>query len=315
MNQIKKFNSEKDLKIVLASNYQNQLNNYLGKEKALKFLSAVISSVQRNPVLLDCEPTSVINSFITMAELNLMPSEVSGEAYVLPYNKVAQFQLGYQGLVTLFYRAGAKSITAEIVYEKDDFTQENGEIKHKADPFNDDRGKAIGAYVIVELQAGGKIKEAMSKKQILDMGKRFSKSFTSKYSPWKEENDPRLWMWKKTVLKQVAKLVPKNETIYKAIAEDNKNSNVEERKRDIDTTKFDINIDDYSDKLEKVKDKEELKKVWEGFPQSAQNNKELIELKDDLKNDFKEPKVIENKEDPKVEPIPEDEIESPFPKK
>jgi len=218
------------LKTTLASQYKKQIENYFGDEKkALKFLSSVVSSVQRNPALLECDPTSVINSFITMAELNLMPSDVSGEAYVIPYKGVAQFQLGYQGLVTLFYRAGAKSIVSEIVYKKDKFNYTNGTIEHTPDVFAEDRGEAIGAYVIVELQAGGKISKVMKKSDIVGIGKKFSKSFNSSFTPWKEANDPELWMWKKTVLKQVAKLVPKNETIFKAVAEDNKDSNIDDR--------------------------------------------------------------------------------------
>lgn len=219
-----------NLKTTLASQYKKQIENYFGDEKkALKFLSSVVSSVQRNPALLECEPTSVINSFITMAELNLMPSDVSGEAYVIPYKKVAQFQLGYQGLVTLFYRSGAKSIVSEIVYKNDKFSYENGEVKHSPDVFADDRGEAIGAYVIVETQNGGKIAKVMKKKDIVGIGQKFSKSFASSFTPWKEANDPELWMWKKTVLKQVAKLVPKNETIYKAVAKDNEESNIADR--------------------------------------------------------------------------------------
>lgn len=220
-----------DLKKRLANEYQKQITNYFGDEKkALKFLSGVTSAVQKNPELLECSPQSVINSFMTMAQLELMPSDVSGEAYVLPYNnkgaKQAQFQLGYQGLVTLFYRAGCKSINAEIVYEKDKFSYINGQVYHEPDVFADDRGKAIGAYVIVETQNGGKISKVMKKDEILRIGSRFSKSYKSSYSPWKEANDPELWMWRKTVLKQASKLIPKNETIYKAIAEDNKDSNL-----------------------------------------------------------------------------------------
>jgi len=229
-NKLQKVNNADDLRVVLASQYQRQINNYFGDEKkALKFLSSVISSVQRTPELLNCEMTTVVNAFMMMAQLELMPSDVSGEAYVLPYNGKAQFQLGYQGLVTLFYRAGAKAIVSEIVYGKDKFSYVNGEVKHNPDIFADDRGEAIGAYVIVETQQGGKISKVMKKKDILEIGKNFSKSFNSNFTPWKEKNDPELWMWKKTVLKQVAKLVPKNETIYKAIAVDNEESNVAER--------------------------------------------------------------------------------------
>lgn len=233
---IKKFENTDQLKLVLASNYQKQIENFFGDEKkALKFLSSVVSSVQRTPDLKNCTGISLINSFMTMAELGLMPSNVSGEAYVLPYknNKTgeteAQFQIGYQGLVTLFYRAGCRSIVAEIVYEKDSFNYKNGVIEHNPDPFSDDRGKAIGAYVIVELQAGGKVHKVMSKKEIMEIGKKFSKTFSTAYSPWNEKNDPQLWMWRKTVLKQAAKLLPKNETIYKAVDLDNQDSIISDR--------------------------------------------------------------------------------------
>ena len=115
-----KFGTELVLKDVIAKNYMKQIVNYFGDDKkAMAFLSAVVAATQRTPELINCTPVSVINSFMTMAQLGFMPSGVSGEAYVLPYKKggvsEAQFQLGYQGLVTLFYRAGAKEIVAEIV--------------------------------------------------------------------------------------------------------------------------------------------------------------------------------------------------------
>jgi len=234
MTELVKFKDEADLKTVLAGEYRKQIENYFGDpQKALEFLSSVVASVQRTPKLLECTPESLVNSFITMAQLKLMPSEVSGEAYVLPYKNVAQFQIGYQGLVTLFYRSGVKSIIAEIVYDKDEFSYINGVVEHNADPFQEDRGEPKGAYVIVELQTGGKVNKAMNKKEIMDIGSKFSKSFKSEYSPWNVKNDPQLWMWRKTVLKQVAKLVPKNETIAKAISEDNKDSIISDRKAEV----------------------------------------------------------------------------------
>ena len=225
--------SEKDLKVILAGQYMKQINNYFGDEKrALKFLSSVVSAVQRTPKLLECTPESIINSFMIMAQLELMPSGVSGEAYVLPYTvrgiPTAQFQLGYQGLVTLFYRAGVRSIVAEIIFDNDSFAMENGMPIHSYDVFSE-RGKAKGAYVIIELQAGGKVAKVMSMKDIMGIGKKFSKSFGTDFSPWNDANDPQLWMWKKTVLKQAAKLVPKNETIFKAIDADNEDSIISDR--------------------------------------------------------------------------------------
>lgn len=214
---------------------QPQIVNLLGSEKeAMRFLSNVTTSIQKTPKLLECSQQSLITSFLQVAQLGFMPSDVSGEAYVLPYNSKtgmqAQFQLGYQGLITLFYRSGVKSIVAEIIYKKDDFSIINGVITHKPNIF-DDRGVAVGAYVIATTQQGGDVSKVMSKDKIMAMGKRFSKSFKSQYSPWNEKNDPELWMWKKTVLKQVAKLLPKNETIFRAVEQDNQDSVIADRKK------------------------------------------------------------------------------------
>jgi len=228
--------NEGDLKKFLATNYMAQIKNFFDSEKqALKFLSSVMSAVQRLPDLLECEQVSLINSFMTMAQLGLMPSDVSGEAYVLPYKnkdgiKIAQFQLGYQGLVTLFYRAGGQSIRSEIVREHDQFEYVNGILKHTVDIFKsrEKRGKAIGAYAIATIN-DNEIASVMNSEDILSFGKKFSKSFDSKFTPWNETNDPELWMWKKTVLKQLGKLLPKNETINRAIAEDNRDSIISDR--------------------------------------------------------------------------------------
>ena len=151
-NQIQLFKSSDDLKIVLAKSYQKQIENFFGdNQKALEFLSNVVANVQRTPKLLECTPASVINAFITMASLKLMPSNVSGEAYVIPYGGVAQFQLGYQGLVTLFYRAGVRAIYADIVRENDVIEIQNLAIKHVVDPKKSmaERGKPIGAYAVI----------------------------------------------------------------------------------------------------------------------------------------------------------------------
>lgn len=251
MSNIIAIKSEKDLKQVLATEYMKSIQNFFGDEqKALEFLSNVVASVQRNPKLLDCKPETLLNSFMVMASLKLMPSGVSGEAYVIPYKGEAQFQLGYQGLVTLFYRAGVKSIVAEIVRQHDTFSYLNGEVRHVPDVFSDNRGEAIGAYVIVTLQAGGVIAKVMSKKEIMAIGKKFSQSFSSEYSPWNEKNDPELWMWRKTVLKQAAKLVPKNETIFKALAEDNKDADLKEVKRNEIAGAIEASVDNYRTMLQ-----------------------------------------------------------------
>lgn len=240
--------TQEDLKLLLAKNYQSQIENFFGdKKQALKFLSSVMAAVQRNPKLLECTPTSLINSFIMMAQLQLMPSDVSGQAYVLPYKNKgvmeAQFQLGYQGLITLFYRAGGTQVRAEIVRERDVFSFKNGKVEHEIDIMksNEARGRAVGAYAIATLN-GHEIAKVMNEVDILKFGQEFSKSYyeydykakqttdrISEHTPWNEKNDPELNMWKKTVLKQLGKYLPKDDRINLAIAEDNKDSVMHDR--------------------------------------------------------------------------------------
>ena len=226
--------SDNDLKVFLATNYMTQIKNFFGDEKqAMKFLSSVMADVQKNPKLIECEGSTLINSYMTMAQLGLMPSGISGEAYVLPYKKgsvmQAQFQLGYQGIITLFYRAGGTGIRAEVIRKNDKFEYINGKITHSIDILksNADRGEVVGAYAIANVN-GEEIAKAMNLEDIIAFGKNFSKSFSSEYSPWNTKNDPEGWMYKKTVLKQLAKMLPKNETIYKAIEEDNQESRISE---------------------------------------------------------------------------------------
>lgn len=238
MNEIT-IKSETDLKVFLAKNYMNQIKNFFGDEQqAMKFLSSAMASVQKTPELLNCSPMTLINSLMTMAQLGLMPSDVSGEAYILPYGGKAQFQLGYQGIITLFYRAGGQSVRAEVVRKNDKFTYINGVMNHEIDitKSNEERGDVIAAYAVAKV-GDQEISKAMNIADIMTY-KEFSKAKDSKYSPWNSNLDPENWMIKKTVLKQLAKLLPKNETINKALSEDNKESIVSKSETLLDESKL-----------------------------------------------------------------------------
>lgn len=208
-------------KINLHKEAEKQINNYFAdSKKALAFMSAVIADVQRNPELLNCTPVSLINAYVSMAQLHFMPSGVSGQAYVIPYNlkgtKTACFQLGYQGLVQLLYRGGIKSIVAEIVRENDDGDMTNGIFTHKIDwrKSNKERGNPIGAYVRIDTGVqDGVVSKYMHKDDIL--------AILALAKSEKKLADPELWKWKKTVLKQAGKLVSKEEEVIRAINLDN----------------------------------------------------------------------------------------------
>jgi recombinational DNA repair protein RecT len=123
-----------------------------------------------------------------------------------------------------------QSIRSEIIRADDEVEYINGEIKHKVDIFksNKQRGEAKGAYVIIKIN-NQEITKVMNHEDILKF-KSFSKSAGSGFSPWNEAKDPELWMWRKTVLKQASKLLPKNDAFARAIEEDNKDSTISDEK-------------------------------------------------------------------------------------
>lgn len=222
------------VKFNLNKNYLTQVTNFYDGDKrsAMRFMTGFIDHIRRQPKLLECTPLSLINSAMMIASFRFTPSTVSGEAYIIPYKNKgtpeAQFQMGYQGYVTLFYRAGVRAIQGEIVREHDDFSLENGIPSHKVDPrkSKETRGVAIGAFMKVVLPSGEPVYKYMNGEDIISHAKKFSKAFSKDDSPWKESNDPELHMWKKTVLLQMKSMLPKNSELLRAMEEDFKDSTV-----------------------------------------------------------------------------------------
>lgn len=205
--------------------YKKNLENLLDEHRItpLKFMSVVVNCVQKTPKLLECGE-SLIACVLTCAELGLLPTSQKGEAYILPYKTkdgmVAQFQIGYQGFVTLMYRNGVTKIWSEVIREKDAFSHEiglNPKLEHV--PFFGERGKPIGAYAVAKIN-GETIFKVMTKEEIEKI-KDLSKAGDTKFSPWNSRTDPEKWMWQKTCIKQLAKTLPKSEKLSSALYVDN----------------------------------------------------------------------------------------------
>lgn len=211
------------LRVELAGDYQKQVLNYYGgsKTEAMRFMTASIEYVRKVPKLLECDRTSLILALVQSAQFRFLPSGVSGEAYVIPYGKEAKFQIGYQGIVTLLYRAGIESITANIVYANDDFEYQEGldaRLVHKPTKFGKPKGDAVGVYTVIQAK-GIKTFKVMSKDDVMAI-KNMSKAKATPDSPWNSDKDPEKWMWKKTCLIQHGKLYSKSAELQRAIEKD-----------------------------------------------------------------------------------------------
>ena len=175
-----------------------------------------LTTLRLNPKLYDCTPASFLGALFQSAQLGLEPN-VEGQAYIIPYGKSAQFQVGYKGYVELFFRhQSALSLDMQEVYENDQFDYEYGTnsfLKHI--PALTNRGIVIAYYAVAKLKDGASVFKVMSKEDCIKHGQKHSKTFNN--GPWKTDQDA---MCKKTVLIQIMKLIPKSIEIQQALKMD-----------------------------------------------------------------------------------------------
>lgn len=214
-----------------------------------RLVRIALTNIRLNPGLANCTPQSFLGSLFVLAQLGLEP--IAGRAYLLPFKNrrknaegkwttvlEVQALVGYKGLVDLFYRHDkAVMLNWGVVHEKDEFDYELGTssfLKHK--PAKGARGAAVAYWVMAELRNAGKGFMVMSAEECLEHGRKHSKTYVSEKwddnakkmvplekgyfmpgTPWADDVDS---MSLKTVLIQLAKLLPLSVELQKAIAAD-----------------------------------------------------------------------------------------------
>lgn len=188
-----------------------------------RFTRITLSALSNNPQLTQTTPQSFLAAMMTAAQLGVEPNTPLGQAYLLPYRNKGQlecqFQLGYKGLIDLAYRSGEISvIQAHTVYENDEFDFAFGlepKLVHK--PAMKDRGEPVAFYAVFKTKDGGFGFEVMSVEDVRAHAKKFSKAYSSGYSPWATNFEE---MAKKTVLKRVLKYAPLKSDFVRAVTND-----------------------------------------------------------------------------------------------
>lgn len=133
-----------------------------------RFLRLAINAVKKTPLLAQCDPQSVLGSFMASAALGLEPNTVQQQAFLIPYKKRAkvdnqwvdiyecQFQIGYRGFITLAHRSPhIASVQAEAIHDGDLFDHMLGsESFLKYRKALKDRGGLIGSFCYTKLESG-----------------------------------------------------------------------------------------------------------------------------------------------------------------
>lgn len=223
--------AEKDIKItksmciadmikVLEPEIKKALPSVITPER---FTRMALSALNTTPKLSECTQMSFLAALMNAAQLGLEPNSPLGQAYLIPYNNKGklecQFQIGFKGMIELVYRnEQVQSIQAQCVYANDEFEYElglNSKLVHK--PALKDRGELLLVYALFKLQNNGYAFEVMSKTDIDTHALKYSKGFSSSFSPWKSNYEE---MAKKTVIKKVLKYAPLRTDFLRAMSSD-----------------------------------------------------------------------------------------------
>jgi recombination protein RecT len=198
-----------------------------------RMIRVALTAVSSTPALAECTPVSIAGCIVQASILGLEPSSVLGEAYLVPFknkktnSKECQLIPGYMGLVKLARNSGEVSmIDAQIVYENDTFEFEKGltpTLIHKW-PKKGLRGEPIGAWAGYRLKDGSQNFEYWTLEQIEDHRDRYSKgAYDANNQLTGAWLDSPQWMYKKTVIRQLIKLMPKSVHLSTALSLDELN--------------------------------------------------------------------------------------------
>lgn len=180
-----------------------------------RFARILLTTVKQTPDLLKCDPYSFLGAAMTAAQLGLEPGPL-GEAYLVPYGRTCQFIPGAPGLVKLAIQSGhVRSVIARSVHQGDEFDYEYGleeRLVHR--PVQDgEPGPATHHYAVAHFMNGGHEFVVMTAAAVEQHRRKFSK-----YDKvWKEHPEA---MARKTVVKQLVKLLPKSAQMAQAATAD-----------------------------------------------------------------------------------------------
>ena len=190
-----------------------------------KMARVAITSIIRTPLLLECEPVSIMDAVIQASTLGLLPDGVLGHGYILPYKdrktgkRIATFIPGYKGLLDLARRSGEVAwIQARIVYENDEFEYEFGmgnTLRHvPARAQGGVPGDFKAVYCIAKFKTGEFQFEVMYRDEVEAIRQ---KSRGGEFGPWTTDWEA---MALKTVIRRLCKFLPLNPEHQAYVAKD-----------------------------------------------------------------------------------------------
>ena len=177
------------------------------------FISSLLTAVSQNPQLAQCDQASILSAGLTGASLGLQCNQTLGQFYMLPFNDkknnrmVAQFVLGYKGLLQLAIRSGYYERINVVPIKEGEYVSYNPlteEFKAKIiiDDMIREKTATIGYYAMFKYSNGFTKTLYWSKEKMENHALTYSKGYAAKkgYTFWEKDFDA---MAQKTMLRQI----------------------------------------------------------------------------------------------------------------
>ena len=203
---------------ILGAKFRERLLSQMGDPRiADKMANVLATEIARTPKLAQCDPSSVLMAALRCARYNLEPGE--GLACLTPMGGRCEFQIEYKGMGLLMDRTGRlQDINTVVVHETDEFeyyvdtSLDDGYIiRHRRGLGN--RGPMVAVYCVIRLIEGGNYHVVMDREEVEDIRDKASRGSQNPNSPWVKYASA---MWRKTAIKQAAKVCPLTSDIVSA---------------------------------------------------------------------------------------------------
>lgn len=195
-----KTNSLAKLKGILNNETMQQNFRNILAENAGAFMASIIELYQSDGALQKCDPNRVVLEALKAATLKLPINKQLGVAYIIPYNNVPTFQLGFRGLIQLAQRSGQyRYINADVVCEGEsvNYNRITGMLEISGTAKSE---TPVGYFAYFQLLNGFEKCVYWTREKVEAHAKRYSKAWSKADSPWHTNFDA---MALKTVLKTI----------------------------------------------------------------------------------------------------------------
>lgn len=170
-----------------------------------QFMSSVLTLVNSDKLLADCNSYELYNCCLMAAALKLPFNKDLGQAWIIAYGGKPQLQIGWKGFVQLAQRSGTfrtincTDVKAGEIKNNDRLT---GKIEFEWIQDDKERAKTetIGYVAHFELLNGFEKTLYMNETELEEHAKKYSQSYKKGYGVWKDNFDA---MARKTVLKLI----------------------------------------------------------------------------------------------------------------